>query len=191
MRTAAENELARVLTGMQAMMQRQYTGLDQLAAQAATVDDRFASGEANLVTAMTSFEKRLSESEKKLTDALGVLASTMTGFKSGLEQRLAASDARLDAALQQLTAVMAAAVPVPGSSPQPAAPAGAQAAATATGQLDPWGQFAASSAAGGPASSGPAPTWPSAAAAVLNASVLRTKESPPRHAVRRPARGLP
>ena len=62
MSSAAEQELVRMLAGIQAMLQRQSTGMDQLAAQAATVDERFAQGEANLVTAMSSFEKRLSDS---------------------------------------------------------------------------------------------------------------------------------
>ena len=85
MGSVAEAELARVLAGIQTMLQRQATGMDQLAAQAAAVDDRFAQGESNLQTAMTSLEKRLSDSEHKLADAFATLSGTMAGFRSGLE----------------------------------------------------------------------------------------------------------
>ena len=103
----AEAELARVLTGIQGMLQQQAQATTQIAAQAAAVDDRFAQGEANLQSAMTGLESRLGDTERKLADALAALSSTMTGFRTGLEQRLAASDARFDAALNQLTTVMA------------------------------------------------------------------------------------
>ena len=180
MTSAAEQELARVLTGIQAMLQRQSIGIDQLAAQAATVDDRFAQGEANLVTAMSGLEKCLSESENKLSAALAGLAGTMTGFRSGLEQQLAASDARLSAALNQMTTAMATSMPTPQGPPQAAAqspaPAAAQAAASVPGVLDAWaqGRAASAAAAAGSAQYGQAPptqyaALPPAASAVLNA----------------------
>jgi hypothetical protein len=63
MSSAAEQDLTGVLSGIQAMLQRQSTAIDQLAAQAATVDDRFAHGEANVGTAMSGLDKRLSDSK--------------------------------------------------------------------------------------------------------------------------------
>ena len=52
----AEAELARVLTGIQGMLQQQAQASTQLAAQAAAVNDRFVQGEANLQSAMTGLE---------------------------------------------------------------------------------------------------------------------------------------
>ena len=182
----AEAELARVLTGIQGMLQQQAQATTQLAAQAAAVDDRFAQGEANLQSAMTGLEARLGDTERKLADALAALSSTMTGFRTGLEQRLAASDARLDAALNQLTTVMATSTPVPNppglaSGPSQAA-AGAQPSAAAA-PPDPWAQAAAAAAAAAASPAQPGggsqvqyAAWPSVAAAVLTGSVFRTKD---------------
>ena len=182
----AEAELARVLTGIQGMLQQQAQATTQLAAQAAAVDDRFAQGEANLQSAMTGLESRLGDTERKLADALAALSSTMTGFRTGLEQRLAASDARLDAALNQLTTAMATSTPVPNppglaSGPSQAA-AGAQPSAAAA-PPDPWAQAAAAAAAAAASPAQPGggsqvqyAAWPSMAAACLTGSAFRTKD---------------
>lgn len=88
-----------------------------LGSQAAEVETRLSQGNGNLQQVVSNLDGRLTDNEKKLTDALTALSSTMTGFRSGFEQRLAASEARMDMAL--LVGAIGAGTGVPSPAPPP------------------------------------------------------------------------
>ena len=60
----AEEQLTAVLTGIQAMLSQQAAATSALAQRATTVESRFAQGEANLQTVVTTLENRLADAEK-------------------------------------------------------------------------------------------------------------------------------
>ena len=181
----AEAQLAAVLTSLQGMLQQQQAATTALANQAAAVENKFNQGEVNFQSAMSTSEDRLAATEVKLADALSALSGTMLLFRSGFDRRFAASDSRLDAAMNQLMSTMASSTPVPSASipSPPGTTSGAAAASVGGGQSsgsaappDPWAQAAAAAAAAQADQTSYTAPQTSVAHRILDSGAIRTKD---------------
>ena len=132
----ADQQLLEMLTRMDATLTQQGVMMATLAAQASTVDARFASGEVGVQVLVAALEARLADTETRTTAALEArLAATETRMAEAMVALSASLDQRL-VVMQQMAVTMTSAAAA-AQMPAPAAAAPTVPAQPSTGDIPP------------------------------------------------------